>query len=146
MFNVDITLAIQFVNFVVTIVVLDFLLIRPIRGIVKKRRDLASGLLSDAETFTAEAAQKLENYETTLSKAREEAARICDERKNEGVSKEAELLSAAQNDAQSFLQSSRESTRAATAQTMAEMEKRIPALSAMVAAQLTGKSKRSSAA
>lgn len=146
MFDVNITLVIQFVNFIVTIVVLDFLLIRPIRNIVKKRRDLASGMLSDAEQFTTEAAEKLESYEAALAKAREAAAKVREERKLEAVVKEGELLQAAQRDAQEFLRESREQTRASVAKTMADMKKRIPDLADLAVSRLLGKTKRSSAA
>lgn len=146
MFDVNITLVLQFINFIVTIVVLDFLLIRPIRGIVKKRRDLASGMLADAETFTSEAAQRLESYEAALAKAREDAAAIREERKTEAAARETELLHAAQAEAQNFLRESRESTRASVAQAMADMEKRVPELADMAVARLLGKAKRSSAA
>ena len=146
MFDFNLTIGIQFVNFVVTLVVLDFLLIRPIRAIIKKRRDLASGMLSDAETFTTNAAEKLDNYETALAKAREAASALRDERKAEGLAKEAALLESAQRDAQDFLRSSREETREAIAVTMAAMEKQVPELADMVVSRLLGKSKRSTTA
>ncbi|MDR3073441.1 MAG: ATP synthase F0 subunit B [Deltaproteobacteria bacterium] len=139
MFDINITLLIQLVNFIVTLAALDFLLIRPIRGIVKKRRDLASGMLAETERFTAEAAGKLEGYETALGKAREEAAAIREARKNEGAATEAELLAAAAREAQEFLRESRASTRAQVAGTMADMERRLPELAAMAAARLLGK-------
>ena len=146
MFDINITLGIQFLNFIITIVVLDLLLIRPIRGIVKKRRDFASGMLSDAEQFTTEAADKLDKYESALAKAREEAARIRDAKKGEGVLKEGTLLQGAQTEAQQFLQSSRESTRVAVSQAMADMETRVPELAAKVVDRLLGKSTPSAAA
>lgn len=146
MFDVNITTIIQLINFIVTIVVLNYVLIQPIRGIVKKRRDLASGMLNDAESFAANAADKLENYEAVLVKAREEAAAFRDMKKSEGMSREAELLEAAQHEAQDYLRSSREETRKAVAETMAAMEKRVPELAKMATARLLGKNKRSSAA
>lgn len=146
MFDVNLTLAIQFVNFVVTLVVLDYLLIRPIRGIIKKRRDLASGMLADAATFTSDAADKLETYEAALAKAREEAASLRDKRREEGTARETDLLEAAHREAKEFLQSSRESTEAAVAQTRAAMENRVPEFADMAVAALLGKSRRSSAA
>jgi len=145
MLDINITLLIQLVNFIVTLAVLDFLLIKPIRGIIRKRRDLATGMLSEAEQFTSEAAEKLENYEAALAKAREEAAALRETRKNDAMAKETSVLEAARKDAQEFLQTSRDETRAAVTETMAAMEKRIPDLSQMVVEQLLGKSKRSSA-
>ena len=139
MFDINITLLIQLANFIITLVVLNFLLIRPIRDIVKKRRDLASGMLADAEQFNSEAADKLTAYEATLAKAREEAGALREIRKSEGAAKEAELLAAAQREAQAFLQTSRADTRAAVAQTTAVLEGRLPALAQAVAAKLLGK-------
>lgn len=145
MFDINITAAIQLGNFIVTLVALNFLLIRPMRDIIKKRRDLASGMLDDAEKFTADAAEKLETYEAALAKAREEAAAVRDSRKSEGAAREAELLESASRDAQEFLQSSREGIRAAVAEAAAAMEKRIPDLGKMVAARLRDTSGRPSA-
>lgn len=146
MFDINLTLGIQVINFVVTIIVLDVLLIRPIRAIVKKRRDLASGLLGDAESFTASAADKLEAYEAALAKAREEAALSRDALKNEGATREAELLETAHRDAQAFLETSRASTRKAVADAAKALEKQVPEMAKLVVTRLLGKPKRSSAA
>lgn len=146
MLDINITLLIQLVNFIVTLAVLDFLLIKPIRGIIRKRRDLATGMLSEAERFTSEAAEKLGNYEAALAKAREEAAALCETRKKDAMRKETDMLEAARKDAQDLLQTSRDETRSAVTETMTAMEKRIPDLSQMVVDRLLGKSKRSSAA
>jgi F0F1-type ATP synthase, subunit b len=145
MLDINITLLIQLVNFIVTLAVLDFLLIKPIRGIIRKRRDLASGMLSDAETFTTEAAQKLEEYEAALAKAREEAALAREAFKNEAHVAENTILENARKDAQDFLTASREETRTAIAQAMADMDARIPNLARLAVNRLLGKSARSSA-
>lgn len=146
MLDINITLLIQLANFLVTLFVLDFLLIKPIRGIIRKRRELAGSMLSDAENFMDDAADKLENYQAVLAKAREEAAAVREARKSEGTAKESGLLETARQDAQEFLASSREETRKAIDETMADMEKRIPDLSKMVVSRLLGKTNRSSAA
>ena len=138
MLDINITLLIQLVNFIVTLVVLDYLLIKPIRGIIRKRRDLANSLLADAETFTSEAAQKLEGYEAALVKAKEEAAQLREERKSEALVAEASLTETARRDAQEFLAASRKEVNNAIAQVMADMEKRIPDLSSMAVAKLLG--------
>ena len=146
MLDINITLLIQLVNFIVTLVVLDFLLIKPIRGIIRKRRELAGGMLSDAESFTTEAARKLEDYEAALAKAREEASSLRETRKSEAQATEADILETARKNAQELLQASREETRASVVEAMADMEKRIPALTRLAVDRLLGKSNRSSAA
>lgn len=110
MIDLDPTLFIQLANFLITIVVLNFLLIKPVRDQISARKDLTAGYAADIENFTAEASQKLSTYEATLAEARAHAAVSRDAIKAEGLSKEQELLQAAHSEAQSFLLSSREQT------------------------------------
>lgn len=146
MLDINITLLIQLVNFIVALLGLNFLLIKPVRDIIKKRRELAGSMLSDAEQFTNGAAAKLEDYQAALSKAREEAAAVRETLKSEAAAKESGLLETARQDAQAFISSSREETRKAIDEAMSDMEKRIPELSKMVVSRLLGKTNRSSAA
>ena len=145
MLDINITLLIQLVNFLVTLIVLNFLLIKPIRDIVKKRRDLAAGMLTDSEDFISDAAVKLENYNAALTKAKEEAVAAREAYKNEATAKESNILEAARADAQAFLQSSREETKTAMAETLESLVQRIPELSRLVVDQMLGKTNRSSA-
>ena len=54
MVDLNITLWIQLANFLVTLVVLNYLLISPIRKIIRKRKDNVEGLIGEIEAFTAE--------------------------------------------------------------------------------------------
>ena len=74
MVDLNITLWIQLANFLVTLVVLNYLLISPIRKIIRKRKDNVEGLLGEIEAFVAERQQLLDEYESELRKAREAAA------------------------------------------------------------------------
>ncbi len=103
MIALDTTLWIQLVNFLITIVVLNYLLIKPVRAHIAARKALTAGYAADVEKFTAEANQKLASYETSLSHARTEASVDRDALKAEGHSREQALLQAAQAEAQSFL-------------------------------------------
>ena len=139
MFDINITSIIQFVNFAVTLVVLNFLLIRPIRGIVKKRRDLASGMLDDIKNFTSDAQNKLASYEASLAKAREEAAAVREEAMRQAAEQEVSLLQEAQMNAQSALKYSRDETSTAVKKTLADMKKRTPDLARLAVNRLLGK-------
>ena len=78
MVDLNITLWIQLANFLVTLVVLNYLLISPIRKIIRKRKDNVEGLIGEIEAFTAEKQQLLDEYESELRKAREAAAMRAD--------------------------------------------------------------------
>lgn len=141
MFDINITTVIQLVNFIITLVVLDFLLIKPVRSIIQKRRGLASAMIAETEDFSASAKEKLENYEAALAKAKEEAASIRERMKEEAGIEEGKILQTASLDAQAFLQDSRAKIQEASVQALAELKRDVPVLAEKISIRLTGKSK-----
>ncbi|MGE4552443.1 MAG: ATP synthase F0 subunit B [Desulfovibrionaceae bacterium] len=91
----DKSIFIQFVNFVLTIVVLNALLFNPIRGIIKKRKELMAGQLESIEKFNEQAAVKVKDYEKALDVARKQAVEVRTEMRQVGVTEEQKILSAA---------------------------------------------------
>lgn len=110
MIDLDITLVVQLVNFLITIIVLNYLLIKPIREHLSARSALISSYTADIEHFTDEATQKISGYESALSDARAEAAREREAIKASAVAAEQETIKSAHAKAQAFLQSSRDET------------------------------------
>lgn len=76
MIELDVTLWFQLANFIITLVVLNFLLIRPVRDIIRQRRDTFNDIEKEIAAFTARAESDLAAYEANLRKAREEAAEV----------------------------------------------------------------------
>jgi F-type H+-transporting ATPase subunit b len=99
MIDLDYTFFVQLVNFLVILTVLNLILFRPIRGIIKKRAEVMNEKLASIESFTADAEAKLEDYKTSLSGARVEAQQIRMDLKAEGSETEAEVLSQAGTEA-----------------------------------------------
>jgi F-type H+-transporting ATPase subunit b len=85
----------QFANFVIILAILNLVLYRPIRGMIRKRAEIMGEKLHSIQEFTAEAENKLENYKAALSGARSEAQQIRLSLKEEGSAAEASVLSAA---------------------------------------------------
>lgn len=110
MIDLDVTIFVQLANFLITLVVLNYLLIKPVRDQIAARSALTSGYASDIERFTSQAEEKLSGYEAALSEARSKASQARESIKAEGAAKEQSVLQAAHLEAQSFLQSSREQT------------------------------------
>ena len=67
MINFDISFVIQLVNFIITLLVLNLLLIKPVRGIIKKRNDLMAGRVDEINKFTDSATAKMSDYEAQLA-------------------------------------------------------------------------------
>lgn len=113
MISIDpVILGIQLVNFIVTIIVLNYLLIRPVRAQIAARNSLIGGYAAQVEQFTTDAAKKLSDYEAALAAARTDATTAREALKAEGQAREQSLLAEAQADAQSFIQ--KEKIRTAT--------------------------------
>lgn len=109
MLDLNITLIFQFVNFIVAIVVLNYLLIRPVREIIKKRNDLMDGIAGEADNFHNEAVNRLKAYEAELAKARQEAGKNREESKNEGLAELQAIVGKAQQSAKELLEENRAS-------------------------------------
>jgi F-type H+-transporting ATPase subunit b len=95
MLDLDSTIFIQFINFCVTFLVLNWLLISPVRGIIKKRNEKMASLLEGAEGFTARAEEKLKSYGAALDEARRLGSEERSAIKESGVTEEHQLISAA---------------------------------------------------
>jgi F-type H+-transporting ATPase subunit b len=110
MIDLDITLFIQLVNFLITVVVLNVLLIKPVREQIAARATLTSAYTADIEKFTAEASEKISGYEAALRESRAKAALAREAIKAEGLDQEKQLLEAAHSEAFTYLHSAREKT------------------------------------
>lgn len=132
------TLLIQLANFLITLVVLNFLLIKPIREQIKQRKGLTDGFLNDISVFTSLAEEKLASYASELDKARQEAAATRDTQKNEGRSSEQAILQNAQQQAQQYLKESREKISAQVHAVEAELSGKIPAYAELVVSKILG--------
>lgn len=108
MIELDQTLFIQLGTFLIALVVLNFLLIKPIREQIAARSAFIQGYMADIERFSTEASAKISSYESELSQAREDAGRTREALKAEGAAKEQQLLQAAHSEAQAFIKASKE--------------------------------------
>ena len=95
MIDLDISFFIQLANFIITLLVLNLLMFRPIREIIRKRSELMSDQLSKVENFTTSANSKVKDYEVALDGTRREGMDIRNDFKEQGAKEEQALLSAA---------------------------------------------------
>lgn len=72
MIDLDISFFIQLANFIITLLVLNLLMFRPIREIIRRRAELMSDQLSKVENFNGQAETKVKDYEAALDSARKE--------------------------------------------------------------------------
>ena len=95
MIDLNYTFFVQLVNFLVILTVLNLILFRPIRGIIKKRAEVMSEKLGSIEDFAAKAEANLESYKAALSGARVEAQQLRMTLRAEGAAVESSVLAEA---------------------------------------------------
>ena len=62
MLDLNITLVFQLVNFFIALYVLNLLLIRPIREIIRKRKAVMDDMSGESESYEYQAEQRLSDY------------------------------------------------------------------------------------
>ncbi len=107
MIDLNATFFVQFVNFLLILILLNVILIGPIRRMLKKRAEFIASQMEGIESFTTSADTKLKDYEASLDAARAAATSSSAAMKAEGLAKEKELLDAAGADAASKVQAAR---------------------------------------
>ena len=136
MLDLNITLLIQLVNFFIAVFVLNLLLIRPIRGIIKKRKGIIGELSGEADNFEAEASRRLASYEEELVRARQAAALVREDGHAAGMAEQQNIVGKAQESARDIMDGARRSIRAEAESALKDLRARAAAVSASLAERL----------
>lgn len=107
MIDLDYSFFIQLVNFIITLVILNLLLIDPIRKIIKKRQELMAEKLGRIEQFNGQADAKVKDYQAALDVARKQGIEVRKVKKDEGTAGEHKILSAAGEEAAATMKAAR---------------------------------------
>lgn len=112
MIELNITLIIQLVNFLILLALLNVLIYKPIRGIVKQRQAKMSSDLTEIERFNEQARSKLDEYQAALDRARKEAGEIRESEKKNAVAEEKDILAVAGEEGATALNAARKDIEA----------------------------------
>ena len=98
---------VQLVNFLLILVVLNAVLIAPIRRMLKLRAETVAAQASEIDGFTSSAEIKIKNYQAALEEARREAGTVRTGLREEGASQEKSILEKANEEAAGSLKGAR---------------------------------------
>jgi F-type H+-transporting ATPase subunit b len=138
MLDINITAIIQVVNFFIAVIVLNYLLIRPIRGIIQQRKTKMDDMLASAETFTYAANEQLAQYESSLSRARQEAALARADARADALRNQQELVAEAGKRAQEQFAQAKESLLKEMQSARADLAKQVKPLAAKTVDRMLG--------
>lgn len=95
MIDLNATFFVQFVNFILILILLNVILIGPIRRLLKERAELMASQLDGIDGFTGAADSKLKDYQAALDAARKAAASERLALKDEALGREKVILAEA---------------------------------------------------
>ncbi len=139
MIDLNITFFIQLVNFFIVLLLLNLILYKPIRGMLRKRAEIMNQKVEDVEGFNSRADEKLKTYEKELEKARLKAQELRQEKKNEGLDSEKQIVQAASEEASTILQSAREKAKKEKESALTALKKQVDKFAGHAADRILGK-------
>ena len=103
MVNLDYSLLLQVVNFIILIFLLNFIVFRPILRIIDERKEKTEGTLADARRLMDEAEALLSEYNEKVSDAQQRAVGIINEGRAKAIEEQRVALADAKKKAEEHL-------------------------------------------
>ena len=140
MINPDITLIIQMVNVLILLFVLNFILFRPIRKIIKERNQIVETFNSDITSLTGEAQSSMEKFEVKILEARQEGVGRVQSMKDEGEQAEVELIATTTQEVQAKIDEARKKVASDIQDARTELQKQVQTFSVAVTEKILERS------
>lgn len=139
MISVDWTIGLQFVNFIVLLIILNKMLYRPLMNVVAKRREAIEGSHGRAQSLEADIEEKMRHYQQQLSDAKQVANDERSKLKKAATDEEAVLLSDAQAKAAARLQSIKAQVAVEATEASNLLKKEAGALADQISTKILGR-------
>ena len=140
MINLDITLVIQMINFLILLFVLNLILFRPIRNIIKERNQIVENFNTDITSLTDEAQASMDQFEQKLLEARKEGMARVQNMKDEGEEAEAKLMAATSEEVQAKIEEARKKVASDIQEARTQLQDQVQAFSLAVTEKVLGRS------
>lgn len=139
MIDINVTLLIQLVNFIVLLIVLNFILFKPIRQVMREREQGVSSAFGDARAAQERMQGILERYNASLAEAKQKAVTTYNTIYQQGLDAHRDMVSAERAKAGEQLDKARVEIAAASAAARADLKKEAEHLSREIISKLLGR-------
>ncbi len=137
--DVDNTIFLQALLFLLLFFVLNFVLFKPWLEVKERRAKRIGGALEDAAELRERAAASEADYSARLARARDQAMTIRSDRRREAEDQEAELVGAARREAAESLETRKQELGREVEQARAELGARVDSLAVDITTQVLGR-------
>ena len=138
--DIDASLFWQIGNFLLLLVALNFLLYRPIRGIIKQRAEKVAQLNGDITSSEEGAKAKAAELEANLVRARRDGAEVREEMKTQAHGSEREIIDAATAEMEKTVAEVREEIVGEIGQARQELKGQVQSFGRELAQKILGRS------
>ncbi len=139
MIDINISLLIQLINFIVLLIVLNFILFKPIRQIMQERDQDISSSFGDAKAAQERTQNLLEQYNASLAEAKQKAATTYNTIYQQGLDAQRDMISAERIKAGEILDKARAQIVVAANTARTDLKKEAERLSQEITAKLLGR-------
>jgi F-type H+-transporting ATPase subunit b len=139
MIDINITLFIQLINFLVLLIVLNIILFKPIRQIMQERQQGISSALSDARTAQERMQDLLDRYNASLAEAKQKATTSYNALYQQGLDAQRDLIAAERAASGEMLDKARAEIAAASSSARGDLKKEAERLSQEISTKLLGR-------
>ena len=139
MIDIDKTLLIQIINFLVLLIALNFLLFKPIGRIMREREQGISSAFGDAKAAQERVQGILERYNASLAEAKQKAVSTYNTVYQQGLDAQRDMISAERAKAGELLDKARKEIAAVSTAARADLKKEAERLSQDITTKLLGR-------
>lgn len=140
MLNIDGTLIVQIVNFIILLLVLNFILFRPIRRVLARREDEMNSRQKAIDEFKEQTEKNERGIEEGVIQARKEGYAEKEALKNQGLEGEREILQEAGGGVEQKLNAAKKEIESKIAAARKTLEGQIAGFSDELAQKILGRS------
>jgi F-type H+-transporting ATPase subunit b len=127
------------INFLLLVLILNWLLVKPVMKIIDERRNRVEGSEGEAERLMKEADESITEYEGKLAEARMSASKEKEKIRMEGVQLETEILKTARDETRMMVEDLKVRIEEESKQASRDMKKEIDSLSLEMAERILGR-------
>ncbi len=139
MIDINNTLLIQLVNFIILLLALNFILFKPIRKIMQDREQGISSSFSDAKAAQDRVQGLLEQYNASLAEAKQKSTSTYNAIYQQGLDAQRDMIAAERTKAGELLDKARGEMVAASDAARAELKKEAARISQDITSKLLGR-------
>jgi F-type H+-transporting ATPase subunit b len=139
MIDIDKTLLIQIINFLVLLIALNFILFKPIRKVMQEREQGISGAFGDAKAAQDRMQGLMDSYNTSLAEAKQKATTSYNTMYQQGLDAQRDTIAAERAKAGEALDKARAEIAAASTAARADLRKEAERLSQEITVKMLGR-------